>query len=448
MSRRLSLRWRTALAAAAAIAPVLVGAGVAGVLVQRHELVAAAALVARDRAQALAEDAPDGPGSSEQRTGLGDETSLVQVIDSTGRVVLASAALDGLAPLTRAPQPGASVTSVGAVVPGEGDPYVVVAVGGADGGWAVATRSLESVDAAVASTTRLLLIGVPLLVALVGALGWALAALALRPVERLRVRASEITAAGADARLPTDGMADEVGRLAVTLNEMLARLDAAARGQRQFVADASHELRSPVAAIRTVMEVAGSGAGTDWLDVRRDVLLESARLERLVHDLLATARRDAAGRATPAREPLRAAALLTEAARRPRRVPIDLVLEADPVVLGDPVALAGVVLNLLDNAERHARSHVELRLRLDRDHAVVSVVDDGDGVAAADAERVFERFTRLDDARARDSGGSGLGLAIARAVAQENAGSLDLDRTHGPGARFELRLPVVPGSAQ
>jgi signal transduction histidine kinase len=445
-----SVRARTTVAGLAVLAPVLGGAALAGVLVQGHELTRAAATVAEEQARLVARQiGADGTGPGGVSTTLGGD-GLVQVVGPDG-VVDASSPLRDRPPLTGLPPVGGTTEAeLSNVIAGEEDRYLAVGVRVADTtSYVVAVRSLESVDAATASTARLFAIGVPAVLALVAALTWLLAGRALAPVEQLRRRVSEISVAGTGVRLPAVSTRDEIGRLAETLNEMLTRLDASARGQRQFIADASHELRSPVAAIRTVMEVSAS-APSDPDEVRADVLAETRRLEVLVDGLLALARRDAMlGTPVPPRGLVDLADLIVELGERPRRTTLEMVLDEGVVVSGDRHALALLVGCLLDNADRHA--HVRIRVSVGHHHeaATVMVCDDGDGVADEDRDRIFDRFVRLDEARTRDSGGAGLGLAIARAVAEEHGGTLrcEAPTSGSSGACFVLTLPMRASEA-
>jgi signal transduction histidine kinase len=228
---------------------------------------------------------------------------------------------------------------------------------------------------------------------------------------------------------------DEIYRLAVTLNDMLDRLAAARARQRAFVADAAHELRSPLANMRIELEVAQRLGDSPNID---NLLTDIERLSRLVDDLLLLARADdAPGLART--EPVELGALLRETAAQygAARVPVTVLGEGPEWTVGDPRALCHVLVNLVDNAVRHAASRVTLALV----PGGFTVVDDGPGIAAADRERVFERFTRLDDARARDAGGTGLGLAIARELVRRHGGTLVLAGGN-PGVRARVRLPV------
>jgi signal transduction histidine kinase len=267
-------------------------------------------------------------------------------------------------------------------------------------------------------------------------------------VEALRRGAEEITGGSRAGRLPVPPSSDEIHRLAVTLNGMLGRLDAARARQRAFVADAAHELRSPLTNIRTELEVAQRlGDRTDWPALADDVLADVERLSRLVDDLLLLARADDADVRAPGRSaqprPVELGAVLAEAAARCPSPPVLLEPPATPLwTLGVADDLRRVVGNLLDNAVRHTRTTVRLTARAEGAYHLLSVTDDGPGIPAADRERVFDRFTRLDDARARDAGGSGLGLAIVRELARRHGGTVTLTDA-GPGVRAEVRLPAT-----
>jgi signal transduction histidine kinase len=246
--------------------------------------------------------------------------------------------------------------------------------------------------------------------------------------------------------LPVPDGRDEVHRLAVTLNDMLARLETSRRKQRAFVADAAHELRSPLASMRTQLEVAQRlGARTDWRATAEDLLVDTGRLSRLVDDLLLLARADDAGRLAHRRQPVELRELVADLlARYPesRVVPV-LVPGGEVWTAGDPDGLRRVVANVVDNAVRHAVSQVTVEVR---PGAVVTVTDDGAGIAPGERERVFDRFTRLDDARDRDSGGSGLGLAIVRELVRLHGGRVVLADAE-PGVRAEVHLPETDPAA-
>jgi signal transduction histidine kinase len=308
----------------------------------------------------------------------------------------------------------------------------------------ITQRSLGDVNRTVHSVTDALLIGVPALVAAIALLAWYLAGRALRPVEAIRAEAASITGATINRRVPEPDSDDEVGRLARTMNAMLARLEESSTRQRQFVADASHELRSPVASIRALLEVALRRDDVDWRQVARRVLDEDERLEGAVGELLDLARTEEAA-APPVDVDLDD--LVLEEASRVRPIPIDTSRVSAGRVVGDQRQLSRLVRNLLDNAARHARSRVAASVASGDGAVWLTVDDDGPGIPAADRERVFDRFTRLDEGRGRDGGGAGLGLAMVRAIAERHGGTVTIDDAPLGGARFVVRLPSEDGHA-
>ncbi len=292
----------------------------------------------------------------------------------------------------------------------------------------VAGVPVDEVQQSVDAVRRSLLWGLPALVVAVAAFAWLSVGRALRPVEAIRSEVEAITASQMHRRVPEPTSDDEIGRLARTMNAMLGRLQGAAVRQRQFVSDASHELRSPVAAIRTDVEVAlREGDGADWPAVGQAVLAEEERLERLLADLLVLAADDEGGAGPPCA--LDVVAVVRAEAERGRRVPVEVEVAGSPgLVAGSADALGRVVANLLDNAARHARHRVVATVEAPADATTVRVVvdDDGPGIPEADRERVFQRFTRLDDARTRDDGGARPG---------PRRGPLDRHPPRRPGAR-------------
>lgn len=304
----------------------------------------------------------------------------------------------------------------------------------------LAGSSLESVDEASRTLRRGLAIGVPLLVLLVAGGTWLLVGGTLRPVEDIRAEVASITEEELDRRVPVPRSGDEVSRLAQTMNEMLGRLQDGARRQRDFVADASHELQSPITALRTQLEVALADEAADWPATARQLLVDTDEMEHLVHDLLFLARTH---HARPDRSRLLDLddVVLEEAARL--RGTTDLVVVTRDVsaapVHGDPDELRRLVRNLLENARRHAATTIRVRLRSDDHVTCLDVIDDGPGVPSDARDRVFDRFYSTDTSRSRGRG-SGLGLAIARQVALRHAGTLRVADDGFPGARFELRL--------
>ena len=224
---------------------------------------------------------------------------------------------------------------------------------------------------------------------------------------------------------------------------MLSRLADAQQRQRDLVSDTAHELRSPIASIRAQLEVAlDHPDGVDWAETARDVHADTLRLARLAEDLLLLARLDG----QPLRRtPVDLAALCASAMAgyATARVPVQASAAESCVVSGDPDALRRLLVNLLDNAVRHAASQVRVSVCPEAGWAVLTVTDDGPGIPAADRERVFGRFARLDNARDRTGEeGAGLGLAIVRATAEAHGGSVSLEDA-GPGLRAVVRLPLT-----
>jgi signal transduction histidine kinase len=311
----------------------------------------------------------------------------------------------------------------------------------------VAQRSLAEINSAVDNLTTIMWFAVPALIAAVGFAVWYLAGRALRPVEAIRAQAEAITGTTLDRRVPEPRTNDEVGRLARTMNAMLDRLETSSQKQRQFVSDASHELRSPIASIRTNLEVALRNADrADWPAVAGRALAEDARMEEMVTDLLDLARLDEDAEATPAASmpEVDLDELVLDETLRQHRASIDTTRVSAGRVHGRREQLARVVRNLLDNADRHASSRVSVSLQSGvDDHVELVVDDDGPGIAPDDRAKVFERFTRLDDGRARDDGGLGLGLSMVKTIVERHGGTVAIDDSPVGGARFTVRLPAV-----
>ncbi|MDR6175969.1 signal transduction histidine kinase [Nocardioides zeae] len=313
--------------------------------------------------------------------------------------------------------------------------------------------SLDDASDSVTALVPLLAVGLPVAVLLVGATTWVVTGRALRPVEAIRAQVASIGGDDLAARVPVPPSRDEVARLATTMNGMLERLEHSAEQQRRFVSDTSHELRSPLAGLRQTAEVARSHpAAIDQAELTEAVLEETARMQHLVEQMLVLTRTAEGGGGRRQGDVDLDDLLLAEATRL-RRLRPDLAVDSSRVVParahGDGPALAQVVRNLADNAARHAAGTVRLSLEDGASgHVDVVVEDDGSGVPADDRERVFERFVRLDEARARDDGGSGLGLAIVREVARAHGGDARVEAGDLGGARFVVRLPAVADASR
>ncbi|MEU1041630.1 HAMP domain-containing sensor histidine kinase [Streptomyces sp. NPDC005551] len=460
-----SVRAKATLGATLVVAIALVAAGTAVLLSLRSNLIVQAGTQAERAAREVAADLSAGTPYDELSL---DDDQPVQVVDESGRLVAASEHLERI-----------SGTGVGAVRPeppaaGEDDDHgggrhgddplepgeIGDEVSHSDGSATIdgdtadyrfaavevsvrdkgdltvyAGRPLSTEQSAVGTALTVMLIGFPLLLGVVAGVTWLVTRRALRPVEGIRREMAAITASEDLARrVPVPATHDEVARLARTTNETLAALETSVERQRRFVADASHELRSPIASLRTQLEVGAAHPGL--LDVEGAVE-DTVRLQRLAADLLLLARLDAGE--GPGRARFDLGALVREETAERTGVTAD----AEAVeVTGSRGQLARVLANLLDNARRHARDRVAVTLRREGGWAVLGVEDDGAGVPEEERERIFERFVRLDDARSRDDGGAGLGLAIARDVALRHGGTLTVRAAPGGGALFELRLPV------
>ncbi|MFD9568498.1 ATP-binding protein [Streptomyces sp. NPDC059982] len=381
---------------------------------------------------------------------------FVQVVNARGRVLRATPNLAGLPALAPAAplRPGTSfhtwrIRPVG----GEHRQRVVEVTTQTPQGLVsvFVGTSLRDVDAADDTTTAALVVGGPLLLATVGLVTWRVTGRALRPVEAIRAEVAAISDRGLHRRVPVPPTRDEVARLAETVNTTLDRLESSGIRQRRFIADASHELRSPITVLRTQLEVALAVRDPQlWPELIGGALEDVERLQQLASDLLLLARIDAAQPVAAVRLDLGEVVGDAVAARLGDRVPVRSSLAAGVAVEGSGLWLTRVVTNLLDNAQRFADGQVEVTLGVtggpDARTAVLEVRDDGPGIAPADRERVFERFARLDDARSRDHGGAGLGLAIARDLTAHHGGTLTAEDSPR-GARLVVRLPVAPARA-
>ena len=379
-----------------------------------------------------------------------DETlrpGRVTVTDANGRLVAVG------------PQPAEGFVRDSANGAAQGDPPVAVepiqgdvetaarVVDTADGELEIiAAVAVDEVARNVDDLIARLAIGLPTLVALVGVIAWVLVGRALRPVEAMRAEAERITGSSLHRRIPEAPTHDEVARLARTLNRMLDRLEVAADQQRRFVSDASHELRSPVATLRVGLEVARAKPGPAGWEARVDGLLaEEARLEVLLDDLLLLAADDEHPTLAAPVQSVSLTTVAIEEARRPRRVPVHVVHEPGDdrpgIVTGDHQQLTRMFSNVVDNAARHAASVVQITVSHVGDTVRLVVDDDGPGIPASQRERVFERFARLDDGRARHDGGTGLGLAVVRSILIRHHATVGVDDSPLGGARVIAEFP-------
>ncbi|MFI6893329.1 ATP-binding protein [Streptomyces sp. NPDC050256] len=474
-----SVRARAALGATVVVAIALAVAGLAVLLVLRANLTDQAGLQAEVAAREVAGQLA--LGVPYNRLEMGDEEDHpVQVTDEDGGVVAVSKDLEAISGtgtdrVTPAPSPAAATedgdddddddgtdspdparsevstddpdfTNGTATVDGDRADYRFASVEATNAAGLTLTvhagAPLAAEQQAVGSVRGAMLTGLPVVLLVVAGVTWLVTRRALRPVEGIRREMAAITASeDLSRRVPEPGSHDEIARLARTTNETLTALEASVERQRRFVADASHELRSPIASLRTQLEV--GAAHPELLDVTGAVA-DTVRLQALAADLLLLARLDAGER--PGTALLELGALVREevSQRTGDRIPVTVSVAEEAAgleVTGSRAQLARVVGNLLDNAERHARGAVAVAVRAEGGGVAVEVTDDGDGVPEEERERIFERFVRLDEARSRDEGGAGLGLALARDVAVRHGGRLTVTDAGERGARFVLWLP-------
>jgi len=307
---------------------------------------------------------------------------------------------------------------------------------------AVGTTLVDMEQTTRVATWTLTITGLALTM-LAGAATWVVVRRALRPVDSMRAEVADITVSGLDRRVSQPTTDDEIRLLADTLNDMLVRLESGTRAQRDFVSAASHELRTPIAVIRNVLEVAQSTDVPNWREIADSVLEEDIRMERLVDDLLLIARTDAGVSRSEHWTAVDLDDIVFEEARRvPSPIQIDVSRVSAGQVNGDVEQLRRVVRNLFDNALRHATQAIEVDLSSVGGRVSVAVDDDGPGVAPEDRTRIFERFVRLDESRTRSDGGTGLGLAIVTELVDSLGGDVHVESSERlGGARFVFTLP-------
>lgn len=374
----------------------------------------------------------------------GGQDEAIQVVDARGRVVGATRQLVGKPPMATF-RPVDSVRASRKMCPPtglKGCRYVLAAnVTYQPGGTWVIYAAPPRLSWYGNTTLLHLVIGASLVMIAMMAVGtFRSVAKTLAPVDAIRVELAEITATDLNRRVPVPRHQNEIRLLAETANATLDRLEAAYKQLRRFTSDASHELRSPITAIRTQMEEALLYPDdTDWPRMTTAVLAGVERLQAIATDLLALARLDAGAPLTCERTDL-AQLVGAELNRRTCQVKIVKELGEEVFVDCDHARITWLLFNLLDNAQRHAISQITVIVRADEHTAVMEVIDDGPGILAEHREEVFNRFTRLDTARSRDAGGTGLGLPIARQIAEAHDGTLTIeDSTRG--ARLVLRMP-------
>ena len=425
----------------------LAGAGLAAVL-YRSMLSGIDSSAAARVNDVAAEVQTDGVAHMEPQMLRTDERILaVQVIAANGRVVAQSDS----APDT----PMVPVSEIGdglhIGIPEHASPFGRIrfsaeTVSAPDGRYTVLVgEGSQVVVSAVKTVFIALAIAAPIVIAVSAGATYMLVARSMRSVDAIRSRVADISTSDLAERVPVPESRDEIAALAKTMNEMLARIEAGHTAQQRFVGDASHELRSPLATIISALEV--SVAHPELLDeelAAGTLIPEAHRMQALVDDLLLLARADERGLVIR-REDVDLDDIAADEAQRLRReTSLAVHTELTPTrLVGDATALSRVLRNLLENAALHAASRIDVAVACGGGDATVSVTDDGPGIPAADRERVFDRFVRLDPDRSRSGGGAGLGLAIVREIVAAHRGSVTVDERPGGGTRMTIQLPLA-----
>lgn len=448
------IRARVTVVASIVVALALLIAGAAIVLVLRASLLAGVDAAQASRADALAAQLVRGPVPAsipEPR----DRPAMAQIVGPSGRVVASTPNADGESALLESPprpRRAGAFTITDTPIADDADARVYalpVRVSGGPG-WIYVASSLTPVDSAVASLASSLAVGIPVLIAVLAAVLWRSVSTALRPVGSMRRRAAEIGGGDLSRRIPEPAGSDEIRGLAETLNQMLGRLEESAARQSRFVADASHELRSPLTALRTEVDTAvRPEEDAEWAGHLGRVGAQVDRMIQLTEDLLLLARRGESGSGTDEVDLDEVVIAEVAAVAAVARHPVRLGRLSAARVVGSRRDLERVVRNLLANADAHAAAEVVIALVADEADAVLTVTDDGPGVPVPDRERVFDRFVRLEPSRERPGsrGGWGLGLAIVREIVLAHRGTvLVRDRADArPGAEFVVALPLDRG---
>ena len=442
-----SLRTKATAVATLLCAVVLTAGGILLVTTLDRHLTTSSDDLSRSRASDLLDQARAGELPPVLRN-VNDD-SVAQVIAADGAVLAASANIEGRGPIV---SPDGPLTGVRRTIDAPDDQEtehyrVWIQSGPGPGGevTVVAGSSLESLHETTSTLRRSLVLGIPLVLAALALVMWIVLGRALARLDQIRAEVDDFGPDQLDRRVPDDGRSDEVGRLAATMNRMLARVDASAQRQRRLVADVSHDLQGPLATQRVSLELAlSSPAGIDHNVLRADVLGATGEMERLVDDLLVLAAADEDAPAPASAVDLDAVVLEEAArARSAHATTVDTAQVSAGPVRANPTELRRIVRNLLDNAVAHAGSRVELGVSVTGGLVNLQVGDDGPGVPEEEQERIFERFHRGDPSRTRGAPGTGLGLAIARSLAERAGGTLVLVADGRPGAHFVLTLPVL-----
>lgn len=455
------MRWGISTRSAFVVAIVVfVALGVAGAVLAAslyRTMLSGIDSAAASRVAEIAEEVrASGPAGVEERLFDTDERIVaVQVVTKSGIVVRGSESAPdtplipvrglGEGPLIGMPEdtsPFGQIRFSAQSVDGPGGYHYTVLVG--EG------------SAAIASTVKAVILALalsaPVVVAVSATATYLLVRRSLKSVDEIRTRVADITTSDLTERVPVPDRNDEISALALTMNEMLARIEAGHAAQQRFVGDASHELRSPLTTIISALEVASAHPELLNTELASGTLIpEAQRMKALIDDLLLLARADERKLRRGTDDVDVDDLVATEVDRIRRESDVEVRADIRPARLaGDPAALLRVVRNLLNNAARHAVSRVDVTVSHDAQDVVVTVADDGPGIASADRDRVFDRFVRLDADRSRSAGGTGLGLAIVREIVAAHSGSVTVeDGLGGQGALLRVQLPAkLPESSR
>ncbi|MEJ7649238.1 MAG: HAMP domain-containing sensor histidine kinase [Nakamurella sp.] len=451
---RWSVRARSAMASALILAAALFLVFAAVLFTLKASLESASHDAARAQASEMAAAlAGRGPAAlDESLFADAGSTVVAQVLDSAGQVVRQSPSAPRVVLTTDRPAPGLQTDGGLLEVRDAPADYWVVSVGvaGSSESYVVIVGAFQGpTESTVWAVFLALAIAWPFTIALAWAATYLLVGRAFRPVDAISETVGRIRAEDGGERVPVPSSNDEIARLAAAMNEMLERLSAARQAQQRFVGDASHELRSPLAGIIATLELATIRPHTlDALVIGDSLLPEARRMQSLIDDLLLLATADERGLHPAAVDVdlddiidtvVGTARIAADGASGPPQI---LVRSIPVRVSGDHHQLTRLVRNLVDNAVRHARSQVVVELTSDGRIAMVSVLDDGQGIAPEDRRRVLDRFVRLDAGRSRAAGGAGLGLAIVAEVAAAHGGDVEVSASSSGGACFAVRVPL------
>ncbi|KNC18343.1 hypothetical protein AC792_12675 [Arthrobacter sp. RIT-PI-e] len=431
-----SLRARFTLAASLIMGCILVMGATGFYLVLQHALLEGVRSAADMDADDLEARLGSLPGITET-----DDERFFHVVSASGEVVAESNSAPGM--LLGIPDSGDELIIR---VPEENIDFLVTVEDTDDGHTIMVGRSLEDLHETLFTVAGLLAGIVPVLALIVAVVTWIVVGRALTPVDRLRREVEEVTAHNLHRRVEDPGHSDEIGRLASTMNHMLERLNQSQRAQRQFISDASHELKSPLASLRQYAEVARAHPGrVSAADLSGAMLNEGGRLERLVSGMLVLARADEQSLRASSREVDLDDLVLAEARRLRQSTPLTIATTGVGAarVHGDAALLGQGIRNLIDNAAQHAVDRLNLHLSTNEVGVIFAVEDDGPGIPKEDRHRVFDRFVRLDQSRTRNAGGSGLGLSIVQEIIHTHSGTIRITDSTLGGTRVEVQLPAT-----